>query len=254
MRKPILLKSETIYILQRNIYERMEVDILELMIFVLLCCLSLLTCFFIFRPIGKFKQKIERHFSIYLFYFTILLLLEVVTIGFCSGFAVQIFGEQPTDKIFTYILLVILSFQMLFILMRGYKHCIDAIKSEKFVPMLLYFLALILLAPDFIFGMLYDLWILKEMKLSMFDSLYFSFATHYSLQLSEEPFKTLITLINNSELLRIVQVIHTFVNKITELVVLSIVASRIVFVILGESKSLDKVAKIKKRKVRTSKM
>ncbi|WP_433944920.1 hypothetical protein [Paenibacillus sp. SN-8-1] len=98
---------------------------------------------------------------------------------------------------------------------------------------LIVLLILMLIVPSIIYGMFYELWVdyvsvvnQSELKMGMYDFIYFAFGINYSLPMSGTLIK-LQDLINVNYYLRTVQIIHILSAKLLELILIGFIISKI---------------------------
>lgn len=128
---------------------------------------------------------------------------------------IVVFGVLVSVQIFSY--LIYFCYRLLVL--------VDEEVSKKNMIMIM---AGLLITPNVVFGLLYLHWALffiGEVNRHPLDLIYFSFAINYSLPLTEGVYTTLLTKINNTPGLQIIQVFHIVTAKIMELAVLGFVVS-----------------------------
>lgn len=150
-------------------------------------------------------------------------------------------NERVFITIFT-AMVVLLTAQILFFVVVVLIELTKFIKNDKEFNRLnpkyqgvalIFLLILMLVTPSIIFGMFYDLWIEyvnvidhSELKLKMYDFIYFSIGINYSLPMSGSLGK-LQELINVNYYLRTVQIIHIHTAKLLELILIGFIISKI---------------------------
>lgn len=138
-----------------------------------------------------------------------------------------------------FILLLILTIQIsaffIFLLKDTYKVIRSdfppILNEKKYMLLLILGLVMIMIIPNVIFQLFYDLWykysILltnKNSELSLFDMFYFSFGINYSLPLTGK-FNDLKDIVSNKLVLEILQIIHVVIIKLLDWIVIGYIIS-----------------------------